>query len=325
MAEYIDYLLSAFITPSRNLYWGNFLIGFNVAVVLFFLYYKKAFPIKIKLKRLAHYVFPKRIFLHPSSVIDYQYFFVVKSILFVSMPYVAASIGFVTIELYSIADQMLSLQLLSSFNDTVKIGLYALLTLLCIDFGLFFAHWLMHKVPLFWEFHKVHHSAQVLNPLTVVRMHPMDFFLNSVVLAVIITLKEVIWLGLGGESYPPVQLLSVNAISLFLYGGDGLLRHSHVWLSYGHIIEKYLLSPAQHQIHHSCEVRHIDKNMGMKLAIWDRMFGTLYTTSSRETFRMGLVEHEDQAFRSVAACLLLPFKNLVNKWFSRNSKKDQFS
>lgn len=46
------------------------------------------------------------------------------------------------------------------------------------DFGFFIAHYLQHRVPMLWEFHKVHHSAEVLTPLTVFRMHPVDDLLT---------------------------------------------------------------------------------------------------------------------------------------------------
>ena len=53
------------------------------------------------------------------------------------------------------------------------------------------------------------------------------------------------------------------------------LRHSHVWITYGRIMERLLISPAQHQIHHSKNKVHFDRNFGVVLAIWDGMFGTL--------------------------------------------------
>ena len=44
--------------------------------------------------------------------------------------------------------------------------LYSLVTLLCYDFVFFITHYTMHKVPALWAIHKVHHSAEVLTPLT---------------------------------------------------------------------------------------------------------------------------------------------------------------
>src|SRR5262249_22699474 len=45
------------------------------------------------------------------------------------------------------------------------------------DLGYWFAHWLMHRIPVLWEFHKVHHSAEVLTPLTEWRQHPIELLL----------------------------------------------------------------------------------------------------------------------------------------------------
>jgi len=44
--------------------------------------------------------------------------------------------------------------------------LYSLVTLLCYDFVFFIIHYTMHRVPALWAVHKVHHSAEVLTPLT---------------------------------------------------------------------------------------------------------------------------------------------------------------
>ena len=60
------------------------------------------------------------------------------------------------------------------------------------------------------------------------------------------------------------------------------LRHSHVPLSYGRRLEQVLISPLQHQIHHSIAIEHQNRNFGSKFAIWDRMFGTLITAKQVE-------------------------------------------
>jgi sterol desaturase/sphingolipid hydroxylase (fatty acid hydroxylase superfamily) len=86
----------------------------------------------------------------------------------------------------------------------------------------------------------------------------------------------------------------------------GVLRHSPVWLSFGPTMERYLISPAMHQIHHSEKVEHFDKNMGGALAIWDRMFGTHYIPNGREVDKFGIGE-ETQDFRSLAVIYMRPF------------------
>jgi predicted lipoprotein len=94
------------------------------------------------------------------------------------------------------------------------------------------------------------------------------------------------------------------------------LRHSHVWLSYGPRMERILLSPAQHQVHHSVDPRHYDRNYGTILSLWDWLGGSLYLTREREQLRFGLsaqdANHGPSAWAAVvspiwaAARLLVP-------------------
>jgi sterol desaturase/sphingolipid hydroxylase (fatty acid hydroxylase superfamily) len=88
----------------------------------------------------------------------------------------------------------------------------------------------------------------------------------------------------------------------------GNLRHSPVWLSYGPRLGRWLISPAHHQLHHSCEPRHWGRNRGFELAIWDRMLGTLYVPPVQpETFRMGLGDGSEASWHCVVRMYLRPF------------------
>ncbi len=57
-----------------------------------------------------------------------------------------------------------------------------LLELLAYEFGYWISHYLFHSIPALWEFHKVHHSAEVLTTLTEMRTHPVEiiFFMNVI-------------------------------------------------------------------------------------------------------------------------------------------------
>ena len=55
---------------------------------------------------------------------------------------------------------------------------------LAYEFGYWADHYLKHKVPALWELHKVHHSANVLTPLTVFRIHPLDSVIFANIVAV---------------------------------------------------------------------------------------------------------------------------------------------
>ena len=64
-------------------------------------------------------------------------------------------------------------------------------------------------------------------------------------------------------------------IFVFLFNLLGYnLRHSHVYWAWPPLMGRILGSPGNHQIHHSSEARHLDKNFGGVFIIWDRLFGT---------------------------------------------------
>lgn len=158
------------------------------------------------------------------------------------------------------------------------------------DFMRWWLHYLQHKVPLLWEFHKIHHSAEHLNFATAERFHPFDtvfFSFGSITSAAIV---NGLFLGFFGDQLTVYQLGGANVIYFGSNLIGGVLRHSPAWVSYGPRIERWLISPAMHQIHHSSDPKHWDKNMGGGLAIWDRMGGTLYVPEGREELKFGIGE-----------------------------------
>ncbi len=157
------------------------------------------------------------------------------------------------------------------------------------DFIRFVVHYCEHKVPLLWELHKVHHSATALNFLTAERHHPLSIVVFQFAISFGFLVVNSAFILLFGDKISPTALLGGNAFWIASNLIGGVLRHSPVWISFGPQIERWLISPAQHQIHHSDDERHFDRNFGGGLAIWDRMFGTLYVTSAeREDICYGL-------------------------------------
>lgn len=80
-------------------------------------------------------------------------------------------------------------------------------------------------------------------------------------------------------------------------------------MSYGWL-ENIFLSPSQHHLHHSKEPRHWDKNFGLLLSVWDKLFGTFLYSEPRGSFRLGLPETEGQNYRTVAQLYATPFINI---------------
>ena len=132
---------------------------------------------------LLGFWFPKRIYTHASAIVDYKFFFVNRLVFPIFLaPFVlgsAAVSGWTAGVLESVAGAP---EAALAPGPAVNLLLTAL-AIVAFDAGLFVAHYLQHKVPLLWEFHKVHHSAEVLTPITVYRMHPVDDLLSGTTVA----------------------------------------------------------------------------------------------------------------------------------------------
>ncbi len=153
-------------------------------------------------------------------------------------------------------------------------SLFTLAYFVADDFTRFALHWALHRFPALWHIHKVHHSAEVLSPLTVYRLHPLEMVLYSTrqLIAVGIVAGVFSWLFAG--KITGWMILGVDAAGFIFNFMASNLRHSHIWLRFGPF-EKWFISPAQHQIHHSCLPEHRDKNFGSCLSIWDKLSGSL--------------------------------------------------
>ena len=166
--------------------------------------------------------------------------------------------------------------------------LLALIFFVVADFALYWIHRIFHTIPTIWPLHAVHHSAAVLTPLTAFRLHPLSQLITTAMLAVIYGTVLGLLVGALNPDVSYAQIAGVNAFVLITNLLLTNFHHSHIWISFGPVLERIVISPAQHQIHHSIHPRHFNKNYGQTLAIWDWMFGTLYLIREREEVTFGL-------------------------------------
>ena len=104
----------------------------------------------------------------------------------------------------------------------------------------------------------------------------------------------------------PFTLLNGNILTMVFLLTYGHLRHSHMWIAFTGVAGRILQSPAHHQLHHSANPAHFDKNLGFALALWDWAFGTLAIPArTREPIVFG-VGDEGAQFRSTLSALVGP-------------------
>ena len=264
--------------------------------------------LKIKIPFLK-YVFNKKVWMGKSAVIDYLF------IAFNSFIKVLIIGPFL---IYSLDLTMyISEYLLSTFGSPPDVfspvGITIIFTITIVvvnDFGSYAMHWLMHRIPFLWEFHKVHHSATELNPFTQYRIHPLELIINNARGIIIKGSITGIFYYLGDVKVSIYTFLTVNVLDfLFLFWGANL-RHSHVPLKYFNFLEYILISPFQHQIHHSNKEEHYDTNLGSRLAIWDHLFGTLIRSANVGKLTFGLGKREDPSYNTFLKNLMQPFYRL---------------
>ncbi len=159
----------------------------------------------------------------------------------------------------------------------------------CWTLGLFLAyelayftdHTLSHRIPVLWEFHKVHHSAEVLTPITNFRVHPIDSIVFVNIVAVIMGISKALLMRYAGPAPIPVDTWAFALVFGLAMSIFAQFQHTNVWLPITGPLGHLIVSPAHHQIHHSSDARHHDKNMGNLLAVFDWLFGTLYVPEKK--------------------------------------------
>lgn len=194
-------------------------------------------------------------------------------------------------------------------QSLLVLGCVAAAAVIVADFATFYTHYLDHKIPFLWEFHKVHHSAEFLVPITNKRFHPVQQVFDNGGVA----LATGALLGIAAYvlRMPLYENTIVGLDAYFVINAFSFyhLRHSHIPMSYGWL-ERWLLSPAQHQLHHSRETRHWDRNFGLFLSVWDRLFGTMLLAEPPGSYRLGLPGNEGARFGTVRQLYITPIANV---------------
>lgn len=123
----------------------------------------------------------------------------------------------------------------------------------------YWVHRALHASRILWAFHSVHHSQEVLTPLTNFRFHFADIFVRTLVQFV-----PGLLLGTPAGVWVP---------SIWIQTSLEALAHSDLDWSYGPL-GRLLVSPRFHRVHHSVEARDYNRNFGSSFAFWDAFFGT---------------------------------------------------
>ncbi|MCG3666114.1 sterol desaturase family protein [Aliarcobacter butzleri] len=294
------FALEYLVNPSKRLFWIYLLSSIFLAIVYFYV-----------TKKSSRLITSSKLWLHPSAKLDYYYFFLsyfINILLLVPFIVSAKTVAlFVNKELYFYFDYYDN----SFFSYKQIVLMYTISIFVVSDFTRYWLHRFLHTIPFLWEFHKIHHSAKVLTPITFYRVHPVENFLFGLRYSLSVGFVTGIFIYFFGAKVDIYMVFGVNII-LFVFSLFGSnLRHSHIPFSYGEFIEKWLLSPKQHQIHH--DKKHFNKNFGGYIAIWDRLFGSLTLSKDVKVLKFGLRREQMKDYLSLKYLIIRPFINLLKR------------
>jgi len=302
----VQFVLQPFLDPGSRTWWLALIVAVVVAGIFHLV--KRG-----NLAGLPAAVFPREVYGHRSNLLDVQLvlgrqllaFFIASVALFGSWD-LATHLG----------------RWLNGTFGIVELGApplaasiaYALTLFVVWDASRFVVHWLSHRIPALWAFHQVHHSAEVLTPLTFHRVHPLESALYQLRgVGVTGTLGGVFfWLFQGAAA--DITVLGVHGIGLTLNVAHGNLRHTHIWLRFPPAVENWLISPAQHQIHHGLDPSEYDSNYGTWLAIWDRAIGSLRISDPEPVRQFGIPDEIRNHGNDLISAWFGPFIALGRTW-----------
>ena len=313
----LPFALSDVLEPGGRIYWGYLLSALVLATGCYLAQTRRA-----TWRGWVAACFPRQVFWRRQTLTDLG-FFLINRVTFLVL---FGQVFLIGSELEALCSRQLATWT-GAQNWGWSLGKWGpwfvtIAAFVAADLGIFVAHWLQHHVPALWEFHKVHHSAEVLTPLTAYRMHPVDDLATALFSGGLSGLTFGAGNWLFSSTPEPITIAGVTATVFIFYLAGYNLRHSHVWLHVPYFSWLWI-SPAQHQIHHSCRPEHLNKNFSFALSIWDRVAGTLYVPTHQEPLQLGLEGTEGQAYSSIAKLYWLPFAKTWQRISYRAQRKDR--
>lgn len=175
-------------------------------------------------------------------------------------------------------------RIIGSWNSAL---LYWIAIFIAEDFMYYWEHRFDHQIRLFWAVHVTHHSSEEFNLTTGFRssvFQPLYRFVYFIPLALL--------------GFSPLDIILVYSATQIY----GILVHTQYIDKMPSWFEAVFVSPSHHRVHHASNIRYLDRNMGMVLIIWDKLFGTFEKESNDENIVYGLTKPLDQKTSSRKNC-----------------------
>jgi sterol desaturase/sphingolipid hydroxylase (fatty acid hydroxylase superfamily) len=157
-------------------------------------------------------------------------------------------------------------------NDALAL----VVAVIALDLCTWVGHLAMHKLPILWRLHRVHHQDAFVDVTTTLRQHPLEAFVRHAFLAPVACL-----LGVGVGAFLLYRTASV-ACALFEHANVRVPRRL------ARALELVTTFPDLHKIHHSRDATETDSNYGNLFSVFDRIFVTFTSSERARTIRYSL-------------------------------------
>ena len=184
----------------------------------------------------------------------------------------------------------------------------SVIAFLLLDYSNYLWHIVLHKMPLMWRFHLVHHTDLDLDITTSFRFH-----FGELIGSVFFRGAAVILIGIS-----PLMVL-IYEIS---FDASNQFQHSNLKIPFRleKVLNKILVTPRMHGIHHSMKKRETDSNYSIILSFWDRLHRTINLNVSQDEVVTGVPVYRDAKELTTGKLLKLPFTK-IREWVENAEKE----
>lgn len=184
----------------------------------------------------------------------------------------------------------------------------SVIAFLLLDYSNYLWHIVLHKMPLMWRFHLVHHTDLDLDITTSFRFH-----FGELIGSVFFRGAAVILIGIS-----PLMVL-IYEIS---FDASNQFQHSNLKIPFRleKVLNKILVTPRMHGIHHSMKKRETDSNYSIILSFWDRLHRTINLNVSQDEVVTGVPVYRNAKELTTVKLLKLPFTK-IREWVENAEKE----
>lgn len=166
-----------------------------------------------------------------------------------------------------------------------------------LDIVIYFQHRMFHKVGFLWRLHSMHHIDPMLDVTSGLRFHPLEIVISNFIKVVTIV------------------IIGINPLAVVIFeialNGLAMFNHSNIKINdrIEKVLNKLLITPALHTIHHSKIYEETNSNYGFSVPWWDKRFGTFKPNGKyvQNEIRIGTVPMPDEKYQLFPGMLIQPF------------------